>query len=166
MVRGVALALVLLTYASMAPGQGQEVHGENSVFAGHGVAIAWGVLKGPMEEQTQVILRIVPAGEAYAYVSVEAVDPFTGKRQPVLAGHPLGDRLDVRSPRGTYADFPRREVHLYRTTGDWQAQKPAVTVYYLGVPDTTPEFISEGALFTYIDQALAKVRGASRGRTP
>ncbi len=164
--RGVALALVLLTYTSLALGQGQEVHGENSVFAGHGVAIAWGVLKGPVEEQTQVILRIAPAGEAYAYVSVEAVDPFTGKRQPILAGRPLGDRVDIRSSRGTFADFPRREVHLYRTAGDWQAQKPAVTVYYLGVPDTTPEFISEAALFTYIDQALAKVRGAGQERKP
>lgn len=166
MVRGVALALVLLTYASLAPGQGQEVHGENSVFAGHGVAIAWGVLKGPMEEQTQVILRIVPAGEAYAYVGVEAVDPFTGKRQRLLEGRPLGDRVDILSPRGAFADFPRREVHLYRTAGDWQVKKPTVTVYYLGVPDTTPEFISEGALFTYLDQALAKVRGAGQGRKP
>ena len=160
--RSIILALLLLACPATALGQGQEVHGENSVFAGHGVAIAWGVLKAPVEEQTQVVLRIVPAGEAYAYVSVEAVDPFTGKRQPVLEGRPLGDRVDVRSPRETFADFPRREVHLYRTAGDWQAGRPTVIVYYLGVPDTTPEFISEAALFTYIDQALAKVRGAGQ----
>jgi hypothetical protein len=165
-VRGIVLALLLLACPIPAPGQGQEIHGENSVFAGHGVAIAWAVLKGPVEEQTQVIVRIVPAGEAYAYVTVEAVDPFTGRRQPVLEGRPLGDGVDVQSLRGTFADFPRREVHLYRTARDWQARRPTVTVYYLGVPDTTPEFISEGALFTYIDQALAKVRGAGQGRKP
>ena len=160
------LILLLLAYPTPAPGQGQEVHGENSVFAGYGVAIAWGVLKAPVEEQTQVILRIVPAGEAYAYVSVEAVDPFTGKRQPVLEGRPLGNRVDVRSPRGTFADFPRREVHLYRTAGDWQAGRPTVIVYYLGVPDTTPEFTSEGTLFKYLTDALAKVQGTGQGRRP
>ena len=165
-VRGLLLGILLLASPTPAPGQGQEIHGENSVFAGHGVAIAWGILKGPVEEQTQVILRIAPAGEAYAYVSVEALDPFTGKRQPILAGRPLGDRVDIRSPRGAFADFPRREVHLYRTAGDWQAKKPTVTVYYLGVPDTTPEFISEGALFTYLDQALAKFQGTAQGRKP
>ena len=162
----VVVALALLAMPTLALGQGQEVHGENSVFAGHGVAIAWGVLKGATEEQTQVILRIVPMGAAFAAVRIEGVDSFTQNRQVIIDGQPLRDRLDVRTPRGTFADFPRREIQLYRTDADWQAHKSSVTIFYLGLPDTTPEFTSEAALLTYLAEALAKVQGAGQGKTP
>jgi len=164
---GVLLLLVaLLACPRPTKGAGQEVHGENSVFAGHGVAIVWGILKGGTEEATQVILRIVPAGESFAAVRIEGVDPFTQNCQVIVDGRPLGDGLDVRTPRGTFADFPRREIRLYRTDADWQARKPTVTIFYLGLPDTTPEFASEAALFTYLTQALAKVQGAGQGKRP
>lgn len=163
---GLVLALLLLTMPTHASGQGQEVHGENSVFAGHGVAIAWGVLKQATEEETQVILRIVPTAAPFAALRIEAVDPFTQNRRVVVDGRPLGDRLDVRTPRGTFADLPRREIQLYRTDADWQAKRPALTIFYLGVPDTTPEFTSEAALFTYLTEALAKVQGAGQGKGP
>jgi hypothetical protein len=156
--------LVLLVMPSLALGQGQEIHGENSVFLGPGVAIAWGVLKGATEEQTQVILRIVSTDTSFAAVRIEGVDPFTQNRQAIIDGQPLHDRLDVRTPRGTFAGFPRREIRLYRTDTDWQADKPSVTIFYLGLPDTTPEFSSEAALFSYLDNALTKVRGAGRGQ--
>ena len=161
-----ALALVLLVMPTPARGQGLEIHGENSVFVGHGVAIAWGVLKGATEEQSQVIARIVPAGEGFAAVRIEGVDPFTQSRHVFFDGQPLRDRLDVRTPRGTFADFPRREILLYRTDADWKARTATVTIFYLGLPDTTPEFISEAALFTYLDEALAKIQGAGQGKTP
>ena len=161
-----ALALVLLVMPTPARGQGMEIHGENSVFVGHGVAIAWGVLKGATEEQSQVIARIVPAGEGFAAVRIEGVDPFTQNRHVFIDGRPLRDRLDVRTPRGTFADFPRREILLYRTDADWKARTATVTIFYLGLPDTTPEFISEAALSTYLDEALAKIQGAGQGKTP
>lgn len=154
------LAVALLASPALAAGQGQELHGEDSVFSGQGVAIAWGVLKGPVEEQTQVVIRIVPTCRAYAYVGVEAVDPFTRERRPVLEGRLLTNPLDVRGPRASFADFPRREIHLYRTADDWLARKPALTVYYLGVPDTTPEFTTEAALTDYLSAALQRVEGA------
>ena len=160
------VALILLACPRGAIGQVREVHGEDSVFAGHGVAIAWGVLRAAPEERTAVVLRLAPTGEAAAYVSVEAVDPFTRERRPVLPGAPLTAPLDVRSPRQTFGDFPRREIHLYRTAEDWRAGRPSVTIFYLGVPDTTPEFVAESALATYLADALAKAQGAGRGRRP
>lgn len=159
-----AVVLILVVLPTLALGQGQEIHGENSVFAGHGVAIAWGVLKAATEEQTQVILRIVSTDTSFAAVRIEGVDPFTQNRQMIIDGQPLRDRLDVRTPRGTFADFPRREIRLYRTDADWQADKPSVTIFYLGLPDTTPEFTSEAALLSYLDDALTKVRGTGRGK--
>lgn len=154
--RAMVLA-ALLAWPTLAAGQGQELHGQDSVFAAPGVAIAWGVLRGAAEAETQVIVRIARRGEAYRVVSVEAVDPFTRERRPVLDGRPLEDQVDVRTPRSAFADFPRREIHLYRTADDWRARRPALTVYYLGVPDTTPEFTLEAALFAYLASALAKL---------
>lgn len=160
------LTLVLLLHPSLVMGQGQEVHGGNSVFSGPGVAIAWGVLKRAVEEQTEVVIRIIPLGQTFAYISVEAVDPFSRERRVVLPGRPLAGQLDVRSLRSTFADFPRREILFYRTADDWRSGKPVLTVYYLGMPDTTPEFTSETALFSYLAAALAGIKGKGRGRLP
>jgi len=128
----------------------ETVHGADSVFAFPGIRIVWGVLRAPTEEETVVVTRISNPMARYAYLRVEGVDPFTGRRTAVVEGAPLGGRADVKSPRADFADFPRREIHLYASEADWRARKPALTVYYLGVPDTTPEFTSEAALDAYL----------------
>jgi hypothetical protein len=141
-----------------------EIHGENSSFAGHGIILAWGILKARVEDQSQVIVRVTPVDPAYTYVGVDGVDPFTQKRQEVLAVQPLSAEVDVRSARGTFADFPRREFHFF-TASDWLAKRPSLTVYYMGVPDTTPEFLAEEALLAYLAGTVDKLRTGAR-RTP
>lgn len=150
--------VVLMALPATAFGEERQVHGENSSFAGHGVAMVWGVLRGPSEEDTRVVLRIARAGGDYAAVSVDGVDPFTQRRQALLRVQPLGSSVDVRTPRGTFADLPRREIHFY-TAGDHDAQRPSLTVYFMGLPDTTPEFASEAALRAYLEETLAKLPG-------
>lgn len=145
-------------------GQERQVHGENSSFVGEGVAMVWGVLRGANEESTHVILRIAPASGGYAAVSLDGVDPFTQRRHELVAMQPLGNRVDVRTPRATFADLPRREIHFF-TANDQHAQRPSLTVYFLGLPDTTPEFPSEAALGRYLDDTLVKLL-AGKGRTP
>jgi len=157
--RGIVLALLLLPGPALAGDAGRQVHGENSIFAGNGVALAWGVLKAATEEETQAVLRIMPAGGPYTHVSVEGVDPFTRTRREILGGQPLGRQLDVRTSRATFADLPRREIHFYTAEG-WRAGQPALSVYFLGLPDTSPEFTSEPALLAYLGDALAKATGA------
>ena len=157
-------AVAVLSVPAPARAQSQQVHGENSSFVGNGVAMLWGVLRGSSEERTQVILRIAPAGGEYAVISVDGVDPFTQRRQELLGMQPLGDQLDIRTLRGTFADLPRREVHFY-TARDQPAQRPSLTVYFMGLPDTTPEFASEAALQKYLEETLAKLL-AAKGRTP
>ena len=46
------------------------------------------------------------------------------------------------------------------------ALRPALMVYYLGVPDTTPEFASEAGLRAYLDDAVAKARPAAGRPAP
>ena len=161
----VLVAAVALAGVPPAAGQVREVHGENSVFAGPGVVIVWGILRTPVEDDTQVVMRIAVPDRAYAAVAVDAVDPFSRARRPVLDAGPLAGELDVRSLRKLFADFPRREVHLFRTAESPRAGPPAVTVYYLGVPDTTPEFTSEAALTAYLTAAVTKAQGAA-GKAP
>lgn len=146
------MILVALLLLLLAPPESsaETVHGADSVFLAPGVAIAWGVLRTPTEEETVVVTRVSNPMARYAYLSVEGVNPFTGRRAVVVEGVPLGERADVKSPRAGFADFPRREIHLYATEADWRARKPSLTVYYLGVPDTTPEFTSQAALDAYL----------------
>ncbi len=163
----VILGLMTLTvWPTLAAGQGRVVHGEDSVFTGPGVAIAWGVLRAAVEDDAQVIVRIAIASRSYGYVSVDGVDPFTQARRPVLLARPVTDVVDVRSARTSFADFPRREVRLYRTPDDWRAGAIALTVYYLGVPDTTPEFASEAAVLAYLAAAIVKAQAAGGGCAP
>jgi len=139
------LALVVPLFAEV-----ETVHGADSVFASSGIAITWAVLRGPTEEQTQVVIRVSNPAARFAYLRVEGVDPFTGRRAAVVEGLPLGIRADVTSARAGFADLPRREIHLYASESDWRARKPTLTVYYLGVPDTSPEFTSGAALDAYL----------------
>ena len=173
-----ALTLALSVIPTGAAGQGPpnllplpplpplEVHGESATFAGHEVAIVWGVLQRPIEAETEVVIRITPAGNAYTYLSVEAVDPFTQARRPLVSGQPLGELVDVRALRTTFAEWPRRELSFYRTRQQLGAGVADLTVYYLGVPDTAPEFTSEVALQSYLAATTARLRGAASGPTP
>ena len=160
----VAFAMMLVGLPAPGLGQVQEVHGENSSFRGNGVAMVWVVLRGTSEEDTQVILRIAPAGGNYVAVSLDGVDPFSGRRQELLAVQPMANPLDTRTPRATFADLPRREIHFY-TAADRNARRSSLTIYFMGLPDTTPEFASDTALQLYLDETLAKLL-AAKGRTP
>lgn len=151
MIVWVLLALPLLA-------QGPALHGADSVFAAPGVSIVWGVLRAPAEEQTAVVIRVGNPAGRYAYLSVEGVDPFSGRRAVLVEGAPLGAHADIRSPRAGFADLPRREIHLYASRADLEAGRPGLTVYYLGVPDTTPEFTTEAALEAHL--------AGARPRTP
>jgi len=53
------IRLALLALPLLAPllAQAEAVHGADSVFAGGGIGIVWGVLRAPTEEATVVVTR-------------------------------------------------------------------------------------------------------------
>ena len=59
----------------------------------------------------------------------------------------------MRVPRAHFADFPRTEVRLFGAAGAGATGAPKLVVFYLGVPDTTPEFASAAALESYLAAA-------------
>ena len=156
--RALLVAICLVTGPGALLAAEPEVHGADSVFAAWGLAIVWGVLADPIEDRSVVVTRISNPARRYAYLSVEGVDPFTGRRALIVDGLRIASHLDVRSPRPSFAELPRREIHLYGNLEDWRARRPALTVYYLGVPDTTPEFASEDRLSTYLATASSERR--------
>jgi hypothetical protein len=135
------------------------VHGADSIFAAEDVVIVWGVLRGAAGADGEVVIRIV-AAPRFSAVSAEGVDPFAGARRSVAAARSLSGPVDVRRPRADFADFPRLEIHLHGIEGE----PPRLTVYYLGVPDTTPEFTTEPALLRYLEATVVAVQPATGQR--
>jgi hypothetical protein len=136
-----------LGWPGTASGETTLLHGADSIFRSGDVTIVWAVLRPPGDASAHVVIRIV-AAPRFGAVSVDAVDPFTGTRRPVTAVRPLAAFVDITRARGDFADLPRLEIHLYENAG---AGVPALTVYYLGVPDTTPEFTTEPLLLRYLN---------------
>lgn len=131
-----------------------EVHGSSDAYGEPGVALAWAVRRGADERSTQVVLRIVVDPARFPRLAVVGRDPFGGAEHVLLAPAVTAGRVELAIPRAHFADFPRTEIRLHAPgTG-----APPRVVYYLGVPDTTPEFASEPALDAYLADRIARVR--------
>lgn len=173
--RSVAAALLLLAQLCVAAAVPQradaadgprEAHGSADAYSAPGVTLAWGVLRGATEAATLVVVRIVADRDAFASTAVVGIDPFTQRQQVLLAMTPVTAGIDVRVPRAHFADFPRTEVRLFGSASVAPVVAPKLVVFYLGVPDTTPEFGSEAALESYLAQRIVRARAGTGSKTP
>lgn len=142
-------------------GQTQEpraVHGADSLFQMESARVAWAVLRGSTEDRTLVVIRVVNLASAFRHLRVDGVDPFTKDRAVLVEARPLAERADLAVPRARFADHPSAEIHLFASADALRADKPDLVIYYLGVPDTTPEFQARGELDAYLD----KMTGAAK----
>jgi hypothetical protein len=136
----------------------REVHGAADAYAEPGIALAWGVRRGADEASTRVTLRIVADPARYPRLAVVGRDPFTQAEHVVQAARSTAGLPDLVIPRAQFADFPRTELRFFAPGG---AEAPIVVVYYLGVPDTTPEFAAGAALDRYLGERIARARAAT-----
>ena len=136
----------------------REMHGSADVFAAPGVALAWGVLRGASEAATEVVIRIAADPAMFASLSVVGGDPFTKGERPILPITSTAAGIDVRVPRAHFADFPRTELRLFTSARPAPGDAPALVVFYLGVPDTAPEFASATVLDSYLATRVAQAR--------
>lgn len=163
--RAARLALAVAALSALLPGgaraQPDEVPGADAIFAGRGVAIFWGVIRGPDEARTRVVLRIerVDPAAPWRLFSVEAVDPFTKEREWVRLALDLeaGRAVTVEMSREGFLAKPSRRVLFYRDAAAVQAGRPGLVVTYVSVPDTVPEFPSRGALEEHFRRARERV---------
>ena len=147
------IAAVLLVSMGNAYAQvkAESLHGADGVFVVPEAGIVWAVLKQSSGDKATVWLRIINSARKFSHVAVDGVDPFSKKRERVEAGIKLEAEARLASDRDTFSDLPSREVHLYRTAAAMRANIPTLTVYYLGVPDTTPEFSTRSAMEEYFN---------------
>ena len=150
---GLALFVLLALSAVAAPAQ-EVVHGADSLFVSPTVKLAWAVRRGATEADTRVVVRVVPAGTAYRLLRVDGVDPFTKEHKVFVAARALTGQTDVTIPRGAFADHPSTEFRFFASAEDAAANAPKLTVFYLGVPDTTPEFADQSAADAYLTRML------------
>jgi hypothetical protein len=161
-----ALAMDDGAAADIATTAPSEVHGVAETYAAPGVSLGWGILRGANEATTVVVIRIVTDPAVYPIVAVEGSNPFSQRRIPVLASTPVADGVDLRVPRSHFADFPRTDFSFYGPRSALQADTPLLVVYYLGVPDTSPEFTSEAALGAYLADRIARSRSTQETKAP
>ena len=156
--------LAIASTTGFAADAAREVHGEGDAYAAPGVALAWGELRGASEATTTVVIRIVANSGTYAGLAAVASNPFSQKRVDLLSRGPAGARTDVRVPRSQFSDTPRTEWRFYPSATPAAPDVPTLIVFYLGVPDTTPEFASEGALDAYFADRFMRMRTAPAGK--
>jgi hypothetical protein len=136
----------------------REIHGMADAYAGDGAAVAWAVLRGADETGTVVVVRIVADRDLYPIVGATGSNPFSQRTQSLLPATPNAGSVDLRAARAQFADFPRTELRFYATAAAAQADTPRLVVYFLGVPDTTPEFATEANLAAYLADRIARIR--------
>ena len=155
---GLALASVAAVNSDAADAP-REVHGMADLFAAPGVALAWGVLRAASETATVVVVRIVTNPASYPWLAVAGFDPFTQRTQTLLPAMRIAGVTEVRLARAHFADFPRTEFRFYESAAAAQQDGQALVVFFLGVPDTTPEFVTEDKLQSYLGDRVARVPG-------
>jgi hypothetical protein len=138
----------------------REIHGSADAFAMPGLALAWAILRAPKEDDTAVVLRIEADPLAYGWIEIVGKDPFSQREERLQAMTGVGGPFDLKVARGRFADFPRTEIRLWRV-GPAATGAPFV-VYYLGVPDTTPEIAQPQDLDRSLSARIARVRDSTR----
>lgn len=158
------LTLILLFWFIMESSRAQgkrEYHGADSLFEKEGIAILWAILKGSTEENSWVYIKIIQTGQgpvSFQFFGVEAVDPFSNQKEWVVRGEPLKKENITKSIRATFREKTARRVLFYKKAEDLSNENPAMIVYYLGVPDTSPEFMTERDIENYFEKAFSRLK--------
>ena len=160
----VALALLLRRWRRRAWAQA-EVHGSADVYAAPGVALAWGVLRGASDADTMVVIRIVANAKAIRVVAVYGIDPFTRKPSSHCSHRSRSTAASTCRCRARGSpSFRAPRFASTRTAESAQSGTPKLTVFYLGVPDTTPEFADRAKLDAYLGDRITRARNERKGR--
>ena len=148
--KALVLGALLLAVAH-ASAQTRELHGAGDSFAGDGVSIVWGILRGASEELTEVRLRVLADPARYTHFEIVGINPFSKDEALHLASRITTGANSVAISRARFGQLPRTEVRFFSSEQDAATGKPALSIFYLGVPDTTPEFDSESRLKRHLE---------------
>jgi hypothetical protein len=147
-------SLAAAAAAAQTPPPLRELHGALDAWAEPGLALAWAIVRGKSEDDTLVLIRIEADPQRHARIAAQGRDPFGDGRIELLPPSANPGVLTLRLQRRQFADHPRTELRFFAPG----AAAPGVLVYYLGVPDTTPESASEAEAMQGLKDRLARAR--------
>jgi hypothetical protein len=124
------------------------LHGADAVFRAGTLTIVWAIVRDRDEAKTAIVVRVVDTGQRVVAVAVDGLDPFTKQRTTLASKRAVDGGTDIAIPRSSFANWPQSEFHFYAAG----SPEPVLTVYYLRVPDTTPEFADDAAARRYLGQ--------------
>jgi hypothetical protein len=120
----------------------------------------WAILKGFDEDHSWVYIRIIQSGSGplpFRSYSVEAIDPFSNEKEQVVEKTGWEKESLTKATRSSFKDKPGRRILFYKG-GPGTQEKAAMTVFYMSVPDTTPEFLTEKQLEEYFGKAIERLK--------
>ncbi|MBS3919278.1 MAG: hypothetical protein KG012_10345 [Deltaproteobacteria bacterium] len=89
---------------------------------------------------------------------MEAIDPFSKEKEWVVKEEELKRENSVKSIRSSFRDKTARRILFYRSRQAFEKENPDLVVYYLGVPDTSPEVLSEKEMKDYFEKAQERLK--------
>jgi hypothetical protein len=154
------LLFLFALWAWIPPVRGQEEHhGADSSFQLRNLVILWGILKGPDEDRSWVCIKIIRTGSEpgpWTSYRLEAMDPFSQDKEWVTPREILGKENAIKERRSSFRDKTGRRIYLY--PGQGAEEKPTTIIFYQGVPDTTPEFLTEKEMEDYFGRAMMRIK--------
>ena len=157
--------MIVAPFPSTAAEGTGEIHGSADAFSMPGLSLAWAILRAPKESDTAVVLRIDADPANFGWIEVVGKDPFSQQEDRLQSATAVGGPFDLKIPRSRFADFPRTEVRVWRAGPAPSGTPPAAVVYYLGVPDTTPEIALPNDLDHSLSARIVRARDAA-GKSP
>jgi len=143
--------------------QDLKYHGADSVFEVGGVAVFWAILKGADINSSKVYINIVSLDETkldFSSYSIFASNIFSGEEEIIINQKPMEKNNLLIQEYGSFSQMAKRRILFYHI-GD-SSDNPQMEIYYIGVPDTAPEFLEEeqiNAFFEHSFQLVLKADG-------
>jgi len=138
-------------------------HGADTVFQAEGIAIFWAILKGEDDEHSLVFINIVSTGKTaspFRKFSLQAMDPFSKEKKWVFTDKALKKNNLIKLNRASFRNLMERRFFFYKKDEPALDSRPEMTVYYMSIPDTAPEFLNESDLLSYFQEAMARLAKA------
>ena len=154
------LALIWTAFGNPAAYGQTEYHGADSVFQAEGIVVIWAVLKGSDDASSQVYIKIIGSRDAldrFQTFSIMAIDPFSNARELVVNGQQFRRNNLITSSRAAFRDKPVRRIVFFKNIDSREKGKPDLVIYYMSIPDTAPEFLTEKRLNDYLRKAADRL---------
>jgi hypothetical protein len=135
-------------------------HGADAVFQAEGLAIFWAILKGDDDEHSLVYINVVSTGKTvspFRKFSLQAMDPFSTEKKWVFTDKAFEQNNLIKLNRASFRNMMERRFFFYMKDELAMDSSPDMTVYYMSIPDTAPEFLDESSLLSYFKGAMARL---------